>query len=299
MKTKKQFAVPLLIVLAGCSRSAASQPANELHFSLEGVSDVTISYDEEPVTFFAADSSDLIIKEYMTKNKSSYYADVKQKNGSIHVSEGGKPFFKGGFSRYIEVYLPVSYAEALTVTTTDGDIDLSAAALQLSMLRIDSTSGTVELGNATASNIHLSTASGTLKLGSIEADSIRLDTTSGNVLCDELAGSVDYTSTSGNADIKSAVGSGNYKANNSGRLNVVYTEVTGDLSFFNKNDSIILTLPADLEFEFEATSKNGSISTSFQEYITADGRTVHGTIGSDPAVTIRAETKNGDIEVAQ
>lgn len=304
MKIKKQFIcfiaiATLLSALAGCSNSQNPQIANELHFSLERISDITISYDEESITFFESDNDELVIKEYMTKNKSSYYANVKQDSYSIHISEGGKPINKNGFTRYVEVYLPASYKEALTITTTDGYIDLSNIDLQSSTLRIDSTAGTVEINTAEASDIHLSSTSGTLKLGSISADTIKLDTTSGNITCDELIGDVTYTSTSGNIEIKSAIGSGSYKANNSGILNVVYTKVTGDLSFFNKNDNINLTLPADLEFGFEAATKNGSISTTFQENITIDGRTAHGNIGSNPTVTVKTETNNGNIDVMQ
>lgn len=304
MKTTKNFVCFYLIAfcifsLAGCSNSQSPSSANEFRFSLEGITDVTISYDEEPITFYQAEGDELIIKEYMTKNKSSYYANVKQSGDSIHISEGSKPFFKSGFSRRIEVFLPASYMEALKITTTDGDIDLSNVKLQLTALRIDSTAGTVDVKCAVASSIHLSTTSGTLNLGSIEAESIRLDTTSGNVSCDELIGNVEYTSTSGNADIKSAVGSGSYKANNSGKLNVNYVEVTGDLYFFNKNENINLILPNNLSFEFEATTKNGSVSTTFGECIVVDGRTTRGIVGSNPTISVKAETNNGNIEVSQ
>lgn len=216
----------------------------------------------------------------MTKNKDNYYADVKQSGKRIHISEGGKPLFKSKFSRYVEVYLPTSYAEALTVTTTERDIDLTNTALQLSKLRIDSTAGTVDIGSAAAFRIYLST-------------------TSGNITCDKLAGNVEYTSTSGNADIKSAVGCGSYKANNSGKLNVNYAEVTGDLYVFNKNENIRLTLPDNLSFEFEAITKNGSVSTTFQECIRFDGRTAHGTVGDNPTITVKTETRNGTIEVTK
>lgn len=304
MKIKKQMvycmaAVALQLLLTGCGVSQNLQMANELHFSLSGISDVTISYDDESITFLEADGDELIIKEYMTKNKRSYYANIKQSSDCIHVSEGGKPFFKDGFLRYVEVYLPNSYTEALTVTTTDGNINLSDVNLQLSMLRIDSTVGSVEIDNAVASDVYLSTTSGALKLTDITADTIRLDTTSGDVTCDGLSGNVTYTSTSGNADIKSAIGCGSYKANNSGRLDVNYAEVTGDLYFFNKNDDIRLTLPQDLAFTFEAATKNGTVSTTFQEYIAIDGRTARGTIGDNPMVTVKTETNNGNIEVTQ
>lgn len=118
-----------------------------------------VSYDEEPVTFYSAESNELVIKEYMTKNRKSFYAH-------------------------------------------------------------------------------------------------------GSVICDRLAGKVEYTSTSGNADID-------------------------------------LTLPEDLSFEFEAETKNGSVSTTFQECITVDGRITRGAVGADPVVSVRLETNNGNIEVTQ
>ena len=278
-----------LFTLSGCSHSTPAQVANELQFNLNGISDVTISYDEENVTFYQSENDALIIKEYMTENKSRYYADVKQDSGSIHVSEGGKPFLKSNFTRYIEVYLPQEYQANLTVTTTNGNIDMSDLALDLNSLRIDSTAGTVQLDDANASIVHLSST----------GEQIRLDTTSGKVTCVELNGAVTYTSTSGDIVVKSAVGSGSYRSNNSGNLKVTYTEVTGDLSFFNKNGGIELTLPQDLEFEFEATTKNGSVSTSFQGSISIDGRTTRGTVGNTPTATVKTETNNGNITVTQ
>ena len=288
-----------LFTLSGCSHEKSTQVANELRFNLNNISDVTISYDEEAVTFFQSDSNELIIKEYMSENKSSYYADVKQGDESIHVSEGGKPFFKSNFTRYIEVYFPEEYDGNLTVTTTDGKIDMSDPVFDLNSLRIDSTAGTIKLNSAKASTIYLSSRSGKMNLENITGKKIKLETTSGTVVCTELNGEVTYKSTSGNIDVKSAVGSGNYRADNSGKLKVNYTKVTDDLSFFNKNETIELALPQDLEFNFEATTKNGSVTTSFQERIQIDGRTTSGTIGKDPTVTVKTETNNGNIEVTQ
>lgn len=304
MKLKRKIMNGLLVAvclfsLSGCSRVATAQAANVLNFNLNNITEITISYDEEAVTFFQSDSDELIIKEYMTENKSHYYADVKQDNGSIHVSEGGRPFFSNSFTRYIEVYLPQKYQANLTVTTTDGNIDMSDVTLNLNSLRIDSTAGTVQVNNANAAVLHLSSTSGKLDLGNITGEQIKLETTSGKVICEELNGAVTYTSTSGDIDVKSAIGSGNYRTNNSGKLKVTYTEVAGNLSFFNKNDSIELTLPKDLEFEFEATTKNGSVNTSFQESISVDGRTTRGIVGDAPTVTVKTETNNGNIAVIQ
>lgn len=303
MKVKK-IAVCLagaigLLILTGCSHGQSTQPENEITFSLANVSEVSISYDEEKVTFYESGNDELVIKEYMTNNKSSYHAKVDQSSDRIEISEGGKPFFKDGFCRYIEVYLPASYHENLIITTTDGDIDISRLELSLHALHIDSTAGTVRLHTVEAQSLYLSTASGVLEADNLNADTISITTTSGNFFCEKLDGNVTYTTTSGNTDIKSAVGLGTYRVNNSGELRVLYAEVTGDLSFYNKNDGIHVTLPPDLEFEFEATTKNGSVSTTFPENISIDGKTATGTVGEHPTVTVKAETKNGNIEVEQ
>lgn len=302
LKNKLMYVMVVILCLAGlsgCSDKKSTQMVNELSFSMDGISDLTISYDEEKLTFLESDSDELIIREYMTANKSSYYAKVEQYDNSIKISEGGKPFFKSGFLRYVEVFLPATYRGSLTVTTTDGDIDLSDMELELSSLRIDSTVGKIELKSAESKEAYLSSTKGILMVGNLKSDQIRLETTSGSTICENLEGEVTYTSTSGSAEIKSAVGCGSYKANNSGDLDVTYTEVTGNLYFFNKNDDVRITIPKSLEFEFQAITKNGSVSTNFQESITVEGRTTKGTVGSKPTVMVEVETNNGNIEVIQ
>lgn len=304
MKMKKQWAVCFaaamgLVAFVGCSHSQSIKLANEMTFSLDNVSEITISYDEEQVTFYEADGDTLTIREYMTEKKSSYNAKVEQSGGSIQISEGGKPLFKKAFSRFIEVYLPPSYHEDLIITTTDGGIDASGLELFLHALRIDSTAGVVQLNAVAAEDIHLSATDGRIEAGCLSADAIRIDTTSGDFFCEKLDGNVTYTTTSGNGDILSAIGSGSYRADQSGDLHVVYAEVTGDLSFYNKNDDIHVTLPADLEFIFEATTKNGMVSTAFPEYVSTEGRTSSGTIGGHPTMTVKMETNHGNIEVKQ
>lgn len=304
MNIKKQLSACLAVAvglsaLTGCTRNQPSKLANEVAFSLDGISEVTISFDEEKVTLYESTNDKLILKEYMTENQSGYYARVDQNNDSIKIHEGRKPFFKNSFSRYIEVYLPASYHENLIVTTTSGDIDISEAEMSLNALRLDSTSGTIQLSTGKAQSIHLSTTSGILDVGCLDAHTIRIDTTSGNFSCEKLKGNVTYTATSGNADVRSAIGSGNYTVNNLGELNVDYTEVTGDLTFFNKNGRIHVTLPADLEFVFEAATKNGSISTAFPEYVSTQEKTTSGTVGVHPTVTVKAETRNGNIDITQ
>ena len=107
--------------------------------------------------------------------------------------------------------------EILPLPQLTAFIRITDVTLDLNSLRVDSTAGTVQLDNASASVIHLSSTSGKMDLGNITGEQIRLDTTSGRFTALKLAGNVAYTSTSGDIDAKSAVGSRSYRANNSGK----------------------------------------------------------------------------------
>lgn len=85
-------------------------------------------------------------------------------------------------------------------------------------------------------------------------------------------------------DIKSAVDSGNYKANNYGNLNIQYTKIANNLSFFNKNDNINIILPKNLEFEFVEKTKNSLILINFQKYIIIEKKTAKCRIRSHPNI---------------
>lgn len=295
----KKITMRIAIVLSALSLTACGSKGTNPHtltYEIDHIHDVVISYDEEDINFFESPDDTLIIKEYMTDADSKYYAKVDIGQGYIHVSEGGKPLL-GSFSRHIEVYLPKAYAGSLTVTSTNGNVDFSELDMEVSSLRVDCSSGKVRIGTVYADTIHLSSSGGTLDVDRLEGKEIRISTTSGKVVCDEISGNVTYVSTSGDIEIKSAVGEGNYKAENSGILDITYTDVTGDLYLYNKNDDVELKLPKDLHFRFEAVTKNGSVSTPFESVLSLKNDTVMGTVGDNPDIIVKTETRNGNIKV--
>lgn len=286
-----------LLALSGCAQDGDERLVNELAFPLEGVTEVTIAYDEEAVTLREGEGDELVVREYMTADRDAYHARVSQGAGSIKVSEGGTPFPRGGFHRSVEVCVPRAYSGNLTVTTTDGPVSAEGLGALPGALRVESTAGAVSLGSLQAREVCLATTSGTITASSVGADAVAVTTTSGSFSCGQLVGVVDYVTTSGSINVQAAVGAGRYRAENSGAMDVTYTEVTGDLSLYNKNDGVRVTLPAALEFEFEAITRNGFVVTSFPECVGTEGEVTRGTVGAHPAVRVAVETRNGDIEV--
>lgn len=272
-------------MLSGCSNGGGTNMTNELTFDTTSLKEITIAYDDENITVFNGSDNNIIIKEYMNKNKKSYYAKVKEDSNSIHISEGGKPVFKGDFIKYIEVYLPSDYNEILSIGTTNGEIDCSAADINAGEFNINTTSGTAKLNEVKSKTVSLNTTSGSLYANSISADNINIRNTSGNAVFDKLNGFVDYRGTSADINVTDAVGSGKYISDNSGDMQIAYSEVSDDLYLYNKNDNVNLKLPNGLEFNMSVKSKNGKISAP------------QGV--SDAKIKIEAETVNGDINIIQ
>lgn len=288
-----------LFFLTGCGGNNAALMVNEMQFSLTNISKLKIAYDEEKITFKQGTGSQLIVKEYMSEDRKSYRAKIKKKGRAIEITEGRKPFFAGDFVRYIEVYLPRSYDQDLLVTTTDGNIDLRDIDQKLESLCIDSTEGTVKMGNIEATQLKLTSTRGTLDFNCLQAKHVNLETTEGIVRGDEIIGNIQYTTTHGDFDVKTIKGSGKFTVNNEGPLQVNFAQVTGDVWLYNKNDSIRLTLPKTLSFYFEAATRNGSLTTSFEGKLKKGQRSLRGTVGNKAEVTIRVETRNGSIDVVQ
>lgn len=63
-------------------------PQNEVYIDTRGVSDISITYDNENLTLFETDGSELVLREFMTENKPSYYARITNKTSSLRIQAG-------------------------------------------------------------------------------------------------------------------------------------------------------------------------------------------------------------------
>lgn len=283
--------------LAGCFSPGGERIVNEMVFDLNNISDLEIAYDEENITFCDGRSEKLVIREYMTDDNRRYYANTEIQGKRLHISEGGRPLFKDGFSCRVEVFLPASYNRDLSVITTSGVIDMTQADLMLDSLRAETTSGEIRLEQVKAACLELETTRGILDLGTLLADQITIHSTEGRVNISRMEGNVNYTSTHGSLMVDAAVGAGIYQTSNDGLLQLRYEKADGDLQFYNKNGDILLTLPSSLAFELEAVSRNGSVSADFGKDEKEEKGWVKGKNGSAPYVKISLESRNGKLEI--
>ncbi|MCL6459809.1 MAG: DUF4097 domain-containing protein, partial [Gorillibacterium sp.] len=161
------------------------------------------------------------------------------------------------------------------------------------------TSGTVEGSGFTASALKIVSTNGDLGFDHVETDTIHIKTTNANTTISNASGAITYESKGGKLAMTGIKGSGSFHVSGEGMIEASFSDVTGDLSAYTKNGNITLTLLNQLDFKFSATTKEGSIDTSFADLLSVTDNTAAGIIGSSPNVTIELETRNGDINVSR
>ncbi|QQO08446.1 DUF4097 family beta strand repeat-containing protein [Breznakiella homolactica] len=313
-------------------------PVNSREIDLSEIREIRVSAGRDTVIIRDGASEKLIIREYMNKNREQYYARIDSRGPVLTVNHGARPVFSGGFTRHMELYLPASFRGTIALDTSGGNIDSTAAVLNLSRFSAGTASGIMEIGLVTADSIGLSSTSGSIaceglsgdteisttsgsvrinnsvqnrkedrfrltstsgpaELGTIRFDEIILKTTSAAIRCGELAGTVNYSATSGTLEITALSGSGVFRTSGSGYITAAFGRVSGDISAHTRNGEIQLVLPEDLSFNFSAETREGPVDTDFPDLLKTQGTRSTGSIGDSPRYTVTAETRSGAIRI--
>ncbi len=299
---KKLFltAVFALIGLSAyCGAAFEMDLVNEQNIALDGIHNISISYNNENVTILKGNTSSLVLKEYMSEDKVDYYADVRSTDGNVRIESGRRPhkiISFGDFRAKAELYVPESYTGSLSVRTSNGRVV------------IDSVNGDI---NAETSNakIEIKNIDGIIDARTING-SIVIDSINGNVGVKASHGSVELKNIDGAADARTDNGSividsvnGNIRAETSNaKITCSTAEVLGDITLITNNGSIDLDIPRDLFFQFSARTINGRVRTSFDNNLSRpvnDDHLYRGIIGpeNNPNMKIDLETSNGSISV--
>ena len=285
-------------MLAGCGGQKAPDLVNTLTFTVGDFETLRLDYDAEDIQILEAGDSKVTVKEYMNEDKKRYYARTSIKNGELFITEGDRPR-RSSFQSYIELYLPQDYTGSIALHTTSGTIH-SDMALNLSGdLSVDTTSGIVEVSNATAPKIKATSTNGQLRLETINADRINIETTNAATSMNRINGMIHYQSKGGQLTASDLSGSGTFQASGDGSIDISFGDVIGDISAYSKNGTLTVMLPENLSFKFSATTKEGSINTSFADQLAVTDNTAAGTIGASPDATVKLETRNGNIKVSR
>lgn len=288
----------LMGILSGCGGQKVIALVNTLTFDTGDFKSLRFDYDVDNIHVLESDNEKVIVKEYMNENKKNYYARTSMKNGELLITEGDRPK-RSSFESYIEIYIPQDYTNSLSLHSTSGTIN-SEIALNLSGdFCVDTTSGVVEVSNTKASTVKATSTNGSLSFENIYADKINIQTTNATTAMNQINGTISYQSKGGKLTASGLSGFGSFNASGEGPIDISFDDVTSDISAYSKNGTLTVTLPSGLDFKFSATTKEGSIDTSFADQLAITDNTAAGTVGASSDITVELETRNGDIKAVR
>ncbi|GHT54954.1 protein LiaG [Spirochaetia bacterium] len=294
-------------VLAYSGGLSEKNLVNTQEIELGNINDLNIVYTWENVDLFENDTDKLIIKEYMTINKSNYYARITSAGDKIRIEKGKRPFGLGtgilfnSFSARVEVYLPASYTKNISVKTASGNIKADGE-FSCSEISIESSSGNMSIKTLAADTLKLKASSGNIGGETLRGNS-NIHTSSGSIIFDNINSNVSAKSSSGRIELKRVTGSVTAEAS-SGSIRCTVTESAGNISLTAKSGGVTLNLPRNLVFNFSSKTSSGSLSTPFPERLfspVSDRHTAQGIIGNENIsgnnLDINIRTSSGSIKV--
>ena len=284
----------LMVILSGCGGQKATALVNTLTFDTGDFESLRLDFDADDIHVLESDNAKVILKEYMNEDKKSYYARASTLNGELLITEGDRPR-RSSFESYIEIYIPQDYTDSLSLHSTSGTINTEIALNLSGDFSVDTTSGVVEVSNTKASNVKATSTNGSLSFENITADEINIQTTNATTSMSQAIGAIKYQAKGGKLTASDLSGSGSFNASGEGSIDISFAEVTSNISAYSKNGSLTVMLPSKLDFKFSATTKEGSIDTSFADQLAMTDNNATGTVGASPEITVVLETRNGDI----
>jgi DUF4097 and DUF4098 domain-containing protein YvlB len=207
---KKMFLTAAFIAANGMSAYCGSMKlVNEQVVGLEDVTAIEILYLAEDVTLLASNTSSLVIKEYMRKDKKDYYAEITKSGGKLTVKRGIPPLLPAllPFRASVEVYIPALSGKSLHISTTSAKVNAD--------------------GEYACGQLSIKSLSGHVAVNVVAADTVSIQTTSGAITCKHVIGNADIRTSSGNILLNRTDGNLSVGAT-SGRIKV--GQVAGSLS---------------------------------------------------------------------
>ena len=299
MKKSILLSVCMVTIMASayCGGAISAEPVNVQEIELENIDTILVHYNSERITLLKNNTNTITLKEYMSINNSSHYAQISNSGNELVIKAGRRPAMRN-FRAHVEIFIPVSNKN-ITIRTSSGNIT-GENEYTASTMNFNSSSGDISINSITANNIKFTASSGNIQCNNTNGNTF-IKTNSGNIIFNSVNGDVSSESSSGRIEIKQTTGS--LTANtSSGNINCSITENAGDVSITTSSGSVILAIPENFAFNFLSRTSSGRLRTPFSDKLSSpltDRDSVQGIIGENTKEpkNINIRTNSGSITV--
>jgi DUF4097 and DUF4098 domain-containing protein YvlB len=203
----KRFLLVMIFALIGfsayCGGLTEADLVNEQEVALNGIHDINVSYNDDSVTVLRSNSSSLVIKEYMNRDRRDYYADISSTGDVLNIVGGKRPLglFFNAFRSRVEVYLPESFTENVNIKTLDGRIVVDSVN---GNFIVETNDGSIKIANLGGS-ANAKTRDGRIEINSIDGFVVA-ETGDGSINLSNIGGSTNAKARDGRIEINSIDG---------------------------------------------------------------------------------------------
>lgn len=275
----------LAIFLTGCGMPWNSELTVQKQetISLDGIEKIKMDFSSENIVITPTDEDAIRVVESANRDLRDREKFSASREGSdLDISQGQDRMFMNIFgmsmNRKLELFIPRSYAESLELQLNSGNVIFSDS---LSVKNFNSSidSGNFEAGTLTVlGEASIEIDSGNVKISSLDSQAYDINVASGNIMLDNLKGSGEVKGTSGN-------------------IRVDLLDITEYADVRAVSGNINLSLPRDMNFEFEGYTASGDINTDFGIMYQSDKEHARGKVGVEPYKKLSVEVTSGNIGI--
>lgn len=264
------------------------------HKDLNKINEWTVKADNLQNIIVDLKVDDIIIRTTEDKDikiveSSNYELNKKEE---LKISEEGKTVkiyrdhkilngisFGQNKSKRIDIYIPETYKENLSVNNNVGDIEVLSN-LNLDKFDISQNVGDLSIeGDISCNNFSAKSSTGSMEAAIINTKEYDIKAS---------VGDIEFNGLSGKGTVKAATGD----------INCGIDRIDGDISIDSKVGDVEVNIADGLSFELDAKCNVGDIDSDFP--ITTsnkDGREVMSSIGEHTSSTIKLRSDVGDMEI--
>lgn len=249
----------------------------------EGVDEISIDITSTDIDIISTDEGEITVHLY-----GEVSANSKKELPALIAYKTGKEL-------RIEIARPRMVLIGINIWRTKLDVYVPKDLIET--LKIDTVSSDTRISDLNVNKINISTVSGDFKGEALITDNLKLNSTSGDINLGDYTGSVKINTVSGdvvlengsqNDNVEAVTVSGDIYMEQKDSSNINIRTISGDVE---------INLSEDARFYIRADSVSGDIKNKFPIKIISSGRTnLEGVVGGDEKEII-ISTTSGDINI--
>lgn len=332
----------IMLFATGGTSSFSHEVDQEKIIELNGITDLEITSVSTPVNVVLIDGGEIRVRLYgnISTSRKDY---VPELTTTVYGSSAGVKLKwpSGGVIGYfmsnlrVDVFIPSSYSENLTIKTSSARIQIDG--LNLKNFEATSVSGNIGVTNTSAGELFITTSSGKGQVTSINCEELRYQSVSGDLTAQGVVTSIaKFDTSSGSYELESVKSketsftsiAGNLKARGldiektfmesssgrieldgylgdvtletvSGRATLVYSSFSNTIFASTSSGSVRIELPSEAEFELDYSTSSGSLSNDFPTAYSHNTKRSMIGIAGNGANRISVRTVSGDLTVVK